>query len=41
MVKTEFKQIRIPLIGDDAPSFTAVTTRGEINFPKDYRKESR
>jgi peroxiredoxin (alkyl hydroperoxide reductase subunit C) len=41
MVKTEFKQIRIPLIGDDALSFTAVTTRGEIHFSKDYRKESR
>ena len=27
---------RMPLIGDDAPSFTAVTTQGEINFPKDY-----
>jgi len=26
----------IPLIGDIAPSFHAVTTQGEINFPKDY-----
>ncbi|WP_321431397.1 peroxiredoxin [uncultured Methanolobus sp.] len=27
----------MPLIGDDAPSFKAVTTNGEINFPKDYK----
>nr|WP_321499034.1 peroxiredoxin [uncultured Methanolobus sp.] len=27
----------MPLIGDDAPSFTAKTTMGEINFPKDYK----
>ncbi len=27
---------RMPLIGDDAPEFKAVTTQGDINFPKDY-----
>jgi peroxiredoxin 2/4 len=27
---------RMPLIGEMAPSFTAVTTQGEINFPEDY-----
>ncbi|WP_292465869.1 peroxiredoxin [Methanolobus sp.] len=27
----------MPLIGEDAPSFTAKTTMGEINFPKDYK----
>ncbi|MEN6469960.1 MAG: peroxiredoxin [Clostridiaceae bacterium] len=27
---------RMPLIGDMAPSFKAVTTQGEINFPEDY-----
>ncbi len=27
---------RIPLIGEKAPAFTAVTTQGEINFPADY-----
>jgi peroxiredoxin (alkyl hydroperoxide reductase subunit C) len=27
----------MPLIGDPAPSFTAVTTQGEINFPEDYQ----
>lgn len=26
----------LPLIGDKAPSFHAVTTQGEINFPEDY-----
>ncbi len=37
MVETESEQIRMPLIGDDAPSFTAVTTQGEITFPDDYK----
>ncbi|MGB4338615.1 MAG: peroxiredoxin [Bacillota bacterium] len=27
---------RIPLIGDKAPSFKAVTTEGPISFPEDY-----
>lgn len=27
----------MPLIGDDAPSFTAVTTQGTIDFPEDYK----
>lgn len=27
---------RMPLIGDDAPAFTATTTQGVINFPEDY-----
>jgi peroxiredoxin 2/4 len=26
----------IPLLGDDAPSFTAETTNGTLNFPNDY-----
>ncbi|MEZ5335032.1 MAG: peroxiredoxin [Methanolobus sp.] len=29
--------VTMPLIGDDAPSFKAETTAGEINFPKDYK----
>ncbi len=28
---------RMPLIGDDAPNFTAKTTQGDINFPADYK----
>src|SRR5574344_2084510 len=28
---------RMPLIGDDAPEFKAITTQGEINFPADYK----
>ena len=28
---------KMPLIGDDAPSFTATTTQGVINFPEDYK----
>ena len=28
---------RMPLIGDKAPSFSAVTTQGTINFPEDYK----
>lgn len=27
---------RMPLIGDKAPEFKAITTQGEINFPQDY-----
>lgn len=26
----------MPLIGEKAPSFKAVTTQGEINFPEDF-----
>ena len=31
--------VSMPRIGDKAPEFTAVTTRGEINFPGDYSGE--
>jgi len=30
------KDIRIPLIGESAPKFTAESTMGTINFPDDY-----
>ena len=30
-------RIKIIFIGDDAPSFKAVTTQGVINFPEDYK----
>jgi peroxiredoxin (alkyl hydroperoxide reductase subunit C) len=29
--------VAMPRIGDDAPSFKAITTQGEINFPQDYK----
>ncbi|MGD9618710.1 MAG: peroxiredoxin [Mycolicibacterium sp.] len=31
--------VGMPRIGDPAPSFTAATTQGEINFPADYAGE--
>lgn len=31
------ERISMPLIGDDAPAFKAVTTMGEISFPEDYK----
>ncbi|MCX6247448.1 MAG: peroxiredoxin [Bacteroidetes bacterium] len=32
----ENKEVRIPLIGETAPSFTAESTNGKITFPDDY-----
>jgi peroxiredoxin 2/4 len=32
----ETKPASLPLIGDPAPAFKAVTTQGEIDFPKQY-----
>lgn len=32
----DITQNSMPRIGDKAPSFTAVTTQGPINFPEDY-----
>ncbi len=37
MEETKNETYSMPLIGDDAPEFTATTTQGEINFPKDYK----
>lgn len=31
-------EIKIPLIGSDAPSFSAQSTNGKIEFPKDFGK---
>jgi peroxiredoxin (alkyl hydroperoxide reductase subunit C) len=33
----ETQATRLPLIGEKAPSFTAETTQGEINFPEDFK----
>ena len=32
----EKNNVKIPLIGDEAPSFIAETTKGTLDFPKDY-----
>jgi len=37
MVETEYEQTHMPLVGDDAPAFTAVTAQGPISFPEDYK----
>lgn len=34
--KKEDRNFRIPLIGETAPSFTAESTNGTVNFPVDY-----
>jgi peroxiredoxin 2/4 len=34
--KKEDRNFRIPLIGEKAPSFTAESTTGTVNFPADY-----
>jgi peroxiredoxin 2/4 len=34
--KTEIRNFRIPLIGEQAPSFTTESTGGTINFPFDF-----
>ena len=36
-MQQEQRQFTMPLIGDKAPSFTATTTQGEINFPEDFK----
>jgi peroxiredoxin (alkyl hydroperoxide reductase subunit C) len=35
--RTDTGTPRIPLIGEPAPAFRAMTTQGEINFPADYK----
>ncbi len=35
----ESNVVRMPLIGDKAPSFTAKTTQGEIRFPEDFENK--
>ncbi len=35
-MNSQSKKAVIPLIGADAPSFTAETTNGVLNFPQDY-----
>jgi peroxiredoxin (alkyl hydroperoxide reductase subunit C) len=33
----EMERITMPLIGDKAPAFRAMTTMGKVNFPEDYK----
>ena len=33
------EEMRIPLIGEDAPEFKSQTTQGKVHFPKDYKGE--
>jgi len=35
----EDRNYRIPLIGEQAPAFTAETTNGTLNFPSDYGRK--
>jgi peroxiredoxin 2/4 len=35
----ENRNFRIPLLGEDAPSFTAESTNGIVNFPDDFGKK--
>jgi peroxiredoxin (alkyl hydroperoxide reductase subunit C) len=35
----EIKYIKVPLVGEEAPSFTASSTNGTINFPADYGRK--
>lgn len=37
--KKEDRNFRIPLLGEKAPSFTAQSTTGSINFPDDYGRK--
>ena len=37
MEEKEAMQPTMPLIGDKAPAFKAVTTQGMVNFPQDYK----
>ena len=36
MESVENQVVMMPRIGDKAPSFHAVTTQGDINFPADF-----
>lgn len=38
-IQQEQEAVYMPRIGDKAPSFKAVTTQGEINYPEDYAGE--
>lgn len=33
----DYSEERMPMIGDPAPTFRAMTTKGKVNFPEDYK----
>ena len=35
----EVKYIKVPLVGEEAPAFTAVSTNGTLNFPADFGRK--
>ena len=35
--EAEVPVYKMPLLGEDAPSFTAQTTQGQIDFPNDFK----
>jgi peroxiredoxin (alkyl hydroperoxide reductase subunit C) len=39
MWSQEIRYIKVPLVGEAAPSFTASSTNGKINFPVDYGRK--
>jgi peroxiredoxin 2/4 len=39
MWSQEIRYIKVPLVGEAAPSFTASSTNGTINFPVDYGRK--
>jgi hypothetical protein len=38
-IKEQQEVVKLPLIGDMAPSFRAKTTMGPLNFPEDYQRQ--
>lgn len=36
-IEVEVPVYKMPLLGEDAPAFTAQTTQGQIDFPADYK----
>jgi len=41
LLSQQGKDPKIPLIGSDAPTFTAISTNGTITFPDDYGNKGR
>lgn len=39
LLSQEIHHVTIPLVGQEAPSFTALTTNGTLNFPADFGRK--